>query len=276
MNTTSRMSATGDVLKVPFTLASECTIGGLNAPSMRLAVVLATMAFHGHQGEWSINKPDLELRAGVVLDSAERLLAPVRGAILEKDDISVPVFERLEYEPGQRFKTAGVITARLSFMAREMLFSQQKVVRMPLDEFRAYSSISAVILRLRLAARLQDLKTSKNDVWRLKPEDLASTGVFGSYSKLAMITRTNAKGETAEYVSLSRAEAKLLRKGVDEINARSQGAKVDLVPIKTSAGPKSHGIAIDIITTRIFAGNAKKPMMSDLNKRSKQPALAAR
>src|SRR5699024_6046661 len=84
MKTTSTMPLTEELLIVPRALAAECTIGGLNAPSLRLAIVLATFAFHGLHGEWTIPKKELELRTKVVLDNAFKLLEPLEAATLEK------------------------------------------------------------------------------------------------------------------------------------------------------------------------------------------------
>lgn len=268
---------TGDILLVPQVLASDATIGGLNAPSLRLAIVLATLAHHGHQGEWTIAKPLLEARAGVVLDNASRLLEPLIGAMLELKDATVPLFDVVDYTPGLRWKTAGTITVRLSFAAREMLYSQQNVVRLPLDEFRGYSTISGVILRLRLAARMQTLKTSQADLWRLSAEDFPLTGVFGSYASLAMIRRKNAAGDEIEYVSLSRAEDKLLKRGVAEINARSVAVTVKMTPRRTSPDKKARWSEITIETQRIHEVRPAKRSLGDLHRATKatkkQPAL---
>lgn len=275
IRTTSTMAATNEVLLIPHALASEVTIGGLNAPSLRLAVVLTTLAFHGPNGEWSIVKPDLELRAGVVLDNASKLLEPLRAAVIEKGEETAPLFDVLEYEPGARFKSAGVIKVRLTFLAREMLYSQHNTVRLPIDELRTYSTAPGIILRLRLAARMQDVKSSQFDEWRLKPQDFPRTSVFGSYASLAIIRRQNAAGEETSYISLSRAETKLLKKGILEINTRSKGVQIDIVPIRTGSDRKSRWLAIELQTRRIHAGKAPlKPKLSDLNKRQKQPAIA--
>lgn len=276
MKTTSTMPATADILRMPQSLAAECTIGGLNPSSLRLALVLATMGFYGEHGAWTINKRDLELRTHVVLDNAERLIAPLRQAMLEKDDIVVPLFDSVEYEPGTRWKTAGMISVRLNFMAREMLFSQQKTVLLPIDELRAYSSLSGIMLRMRLAARMQAMKSSKLDEWRLGPEDFEKAGVFGSYAMSAQIRRSNAKGEIVEYVSLSRAADLLLKKGVAEINTRSTGVELTMIPIKMGDDANSRWKAIQLVTKRLSTGKPAKKTMADLNKRSKQPALAAR
>lgn len=276
MKATSTMPPTGDILRVPAALASECTIGGLNPSSLRLAVVLATLAFYGEHGAWTINKRDLELRTHVVLDNCERLIAPLREAMLEKVDSVVPLFDSVEYEPGTRWKTAGMISVQLSFAAREMLFSQQKTVLLPIDEFRAYSSLSGIILRMRLAAHMQALKTSKVDVWRLGADDFEKANAFGSYAASARIRRTNAAGETTEYVSLSRAADLLLKKGVLEIQARSTGIELTMTSIKTGDEANSRWKAIQLVTKRLSTGKPPKKTIADLNKRSKQPALSAR
>jgi hypothetical protein len=276
LKTTSTMAATKQVLRIPRALAAECTIAGLNAPSMRLAIVLASMAYHAPHGQWKVTKPELELWSDVVLDNAAKLLKPLETAVIEKEGVMINLFDQVDYEPGVRFKTAGLIKVRLSIVARDLLYSQDRIVRLPIDELRAYATVPGIILRLRLAARMQGVRTAMHDEWKLEPEDFANPSVFGSYAKIAVIRRENAAGEATEYVSLSRAEAKLLRRGVEEINTRSKGSRVEIVPIRTGDDPKSRWLAIELHTDRIVAGKRRKRTMKDLGRKSrrKQPALA--
>lgn len=274
MRISSTMPATGEALRMPKMLATDATIGGLNPSSLRLALVLTSMAFFGPEGQWTINKRDLEIRTDVVLDNAARLIEPLREAMLELDQSHVRLFDVIDYEPGTRWKTAGTITARLSVGARNLLYSNQETIKLPVDEFRRYASISGIILRMRLAGRMQSTKTAKFDQWQLKADDFAKTSVFGSYGASAMIKRTNAAGEIVEYVSLSRAEDKLLRKGVEEINVRSKGVRVEIKAFRNSAEPKSRLSEIYIETRRLHdAKPPQKPSLSDLNRRSKIPAI---
>src|SRR5687768_11055691 len=105
MKVTVQHAATDEVLRIPYALASRGVIADLNAPSLRLALVLASMAYPGHNSRWTVAKPILEQLTAVVLDRTDLLLDPVRDAMLEIDGSEVRLFDRVDYAPGRRGKT---------------------------------------------------------------------------------------------------------------------------------------------------------------------------
>lgn len=287
MKSVSPFPPSGELLRVPSKLADSLIIEGLTPAQTRLAVVLVALA--AVDGSWTIAKPWLERMTGIVMDNASKLLQPLEGAILFQPATSklpargVRLFEDLDYRPGHRRKTAGLITARLTDAARLMLHGSAPVI-ISADEFRRYATIGGIILRLRLGARLGKLKGPQIDSWRLRPEDLETE--FGEIAQRWQISRKSVSGDDQQYLSLSRASHLFFEPGCDEIDEVSETVSVQLRALTLGEGPRSRWKAI-IIESRPLrvlhpatdpapTAEKKPAAMSDLNnmRQERLPAYA--
>ncbi len=220
MNTTTERFKPSEVtLQLPAGTAASATLGGLTGPQMRLALVLVAIAGR-NGGRVVVEKPRLEEMTGIVLDSANRLLEPVRHAVVElpgHDADGDLVFDSIIYRPGKKGSSVGVIAAQLSIGMGHVLGDGGSLT-MPLqaDELRQYGSVAAILLRLRLGAALVHDKTAKLIKLRIRPDDLAC--IFGSYARVATVrTASTVTGEITEHTALSRAGAVLIYPAVETI-----------------------------------------------------------
>lgn len=285
MKSTSTMPITGEVLRVPRRLAEALIIDGLTPAQLRLAIVLVCLA--AEDGSWTIAKPILEAMSNVEMDNAFKVLGSLEDAtlILPATDKSAEqkskLFELLDYKPGLRRKTAGMISVRIADTARLMLQSMGGVVTIPAAEFRLYGSLGGIVMRLRVGARMSKVKTSKTDVWRLDADSVAEA--FGPIGSKWSISRQTKEGDQS-YVSLARASQLFFEPGIDEINALTETMNIRLRALTLGDGPRARWKAIIIETHAMQAVRRKgdpapveKPRtMADLNnvRESKLPAYA--
>ncbi|KQX40386.1 hypothetical protein ASD04_07080 [Devosia sp. Root436] len=218
---------TETVLSIPLAVAEYLVLEGLTAPQMRIALTLLCLA--GAGGQVRIEKPSLERMTGVSMDAANRTLDPVRKTLLGlhgHPSSGSAVFADIVYEPGKRGVSFGVVSATLSREMRGVMAETgTRMMKLPADEMREYSSVPSIILRLRLGAALEADKTAAVARMRLRPEDLQPT--FGGYARSAVVrTTSRVTGEVAEHVSLARAGAVLVDPAVNEITKISNSMRV--------------------------------------------------
>lgn len=285
MKSTSTMPITGEVLRVPSRLAETLVIDGLTPAQLRLAIVLVCLS--AEDGSWTIAKPILEAMSNVEMDNAFKILAPLEDAVLvtpateKSPEQRSKLFELLDYKPGVRRKTAGMISVKIVHAARLMLLGQGRTVAIPADEFRLYGSLGGIMLRLRIAARMLKVKASKTDLWRLDAESVAEA--FGPIGSKWSISRQTKEGDQS-YVSLARASQLFFEPGIDEINALTETMNIRLRALTLGDGPRARWKAI-IVETHVLkviprkgdpAPVEKPRTMTDLNnvRESKLPAYA--
>jgi hypothetical protein len=285
MKSTSPLPLSGELLRVPFRLAERLTIDGLTAAQTRLAIVLGILA--AEDGSWTIAKPILERMTGIVMNNARKILQPLENAMFVEPATDtrparhIRMFDALEYAPGQRRETAGMITAKLTSSARHALESQGRIVTVPADEFRRYSSLGGIMLRLRLAAQLASTKGAKSAMWKLTADDMATA--FGHHADKWVIGRKSVGGDDKSYVSLARAADLFFQPGIDEIAEVSETIHAELSALTLSDDARSRWKAIIIQSRPLHRARRKtdplpaapaKPSMSDLNntRRARLPA----
>lgn len=209
------------VLRLPLTACENLVISGLSAAQMRIAFVLIALCHQASGRSFIIEKNRLEQLSAVTLNTVEKLLAPLMNARIDADGHELHgefVFENIAYDPGEKGKKVGRVRATMSIaMGHFLAFGRNRLVEFPADEMRLYSTMGAIILRIRLGAIFAGHKTGAGASIRISGRDVSA--IFGSYGRTAVIKRLSAKtGETVERVALSRVSAMLVEPAIDEIN----------------------------------------------------------
>jgi hypothetical protein len=245
-----------EVLSIPMGLCLGHTFAGLTGAQLRIALVLTALAAEEGSGFMTIDKPRLQSLTGVRLDNAHRTLAPIAAATIDgprepvgdvmwHDDIADAAwFDRIDYVPGIRHQTAGIIAASLSTPGSVALHRHGLgMIKIEADELSRYSSTYSILLRLYLGALM--VETPKSPRLRITADNLFS--IFRSYSSVADIKRTTAADGETSYVSLSRAKEKMLSTAAEEINDLCPEFLIELIELRD--GPRI--AAIDVKVRRL-------------------------
>lgn len=222
--------------RLPIALCQGLILGGLSAPALRIALVLAAHA--DASGRFSMTKPSLERLTDIRMDNADRILDRVRGAEAEIDGDPVRAFDDITYTPGVQKRLAGIVTGSLSSgMVTAMAHPRfgGRFVTVDLGELGKLSTVPGILLWLRLATERRDGEVRL----RLRDEDML--GLFGSYIGRAAITRTTVKDGEHVWTGLSRIFTNLVDPGVRDLWNALEDVLVDARPISRTG--RGHGRA---------------------------------
>ncbi|WP_417584365.1 hypothetical protein [Pelagibacterium sp.] len=224
----SRFQPTDAVIDIPLPLAQTLYPSGLSAPQMRAMIVLLSRV--NADGYFEILKPQLEEAADLRIDNATRFLMPLFESLV--GNIAEPDlwFDDLQYIPGIRRTTAGVIKGKLSPAGGYHMQLDRGFVPIRVEEFRSYSSVHAILLRLRLGAWFHLNPGMKQMKIRMTAEDVHD--MFGDYCRAARRERPDGDYE----ITLGRLLASVLTPGAEQINAISDEFSVGLSAKRKASG----------------------------------------
>ncbi len=238
-----------DPITLPVALATGLVLQGLTAPAMRLSLVLIASA--SSSGRIDVLKPQLERRAGVRLDNADRTLNRPRGATIAVGEYEAPAFAELDYQAGIQKRLAGIVRGQLSpELIGEIAHPRHggRTITVDGEELRRLDSVPGILLWLRLALDRQ----RGDDRVRIHLTDEDAAAIFGGYVQRAAITRTTADGETFRATSLSRIYDDLVAPAVRDLWG-IEGYVVDaapIVPVVRQRGRAWSSIEITMTKTR--------------------------
>lgn len=236
-----------DPITLPVALATGLVLQGLTAPSMRLALVLIASA--SSSGRIDVLKPQLERRAGVRLDNADRSLNRPRSATIAVGEYETPVFAELDYTAGIQKRLAGIVRGQLSpELIGEIAHPRHggRTVTVNAEELRRLDSVPGILLWLRLAL---DRQRGDDRVLIHLTDETAAT-IFGGYVHRAAITRSNRDGEQFRATSLSRIYDDLVAPAVRDLWG-IEGSVVDAAPVVPAVRQRGRAwSAIEITMTK--------------------------
>lgn len=249
-----------DTISLPAALCDGLILGGLTAPSMRLALVLIATATGG-PGAFDILKPELERRSGVRLDNAHRSLERVRDATLPDGQRA---FDEISYHPGAQKRLAGIVRGLLSGPLLNAIADPRyagRTVEIDLKELRDCGTVPGILLLLKLAPERQG---RANEI-RLRLVDRDCAQLFGSYLDRAGVDAIDADGVVSRSTSLSRIYADLVTPAVTDLWSALDGYTIDAVPsvpvVQRRGRAWSH---IDVVVTRLERRRSVRELMGDI------------
>jgi len=222
--------------RLPIALCRGLVLGGLSAPALRIALVLA--AHSTGDGRFSMTKPTLERLTAIRMDNADRTLDRVRGAEVDIDGDVVRAFDDIMYTPGVQKRLAGIVSGQLSSALVTAMAHPRfggRSVTVDLGELGRLSTVPGILLWLRLSTEPRDGEVRL----RFKDEDMLE--LFGSYIGRAAITRTTAKDGEHAWTGLSRIFTNLVDPGVRDLWDALEDVAVDARPISRTG--RGHGRA---------------------------------
>jgi|TARA_A100001391_G_scaffold63912_1_gene39778 hypothetical protein len=243
--TNSRFQPTDAVLDIPLPLAETLYPSDLTASQLRAAIVMLSRV--NADGRFEILKTQLEAAAELRIDNGTRFLAPIIDSLIGGlSGDPEPWFDDVEYKPGIRRQTAGIITGTLSSYGHYHMRLDRGFVPIRVDEFRSYSSVHAILLRLRVGAWFHRQAGVKQIKIRMQSEDVYA--IFGDYCRTARRQRPDGDFE----ITLGRLLQAVLVPAAEQINAVCNDYSVGLSARRKAVGAVGRALQhVDIVVNRL-------------------------